>query len=139
MRWQRWPLRRDSGAVRDVIDEAQRILTGHAVPDSRGARNDTAAWGAVNRLAHSTFADYQRLVALRNDAHPGSWTATAGYLAVEVLGAAGDPGELLALQREVLVPLELRLLAGQVTAPTPARLAALVTRDLKGHHMPHDR
>lgn len=138
MRWQRWSWGM-ARAEREVLTEAQGILSGRGVPELRGARGRDAAWGALNRLAHGSFADYQQLMAGRDDAHPGSWTATASYLAVEVLAAAPDPVDLVTLQREVLLPLELQLLAGTVTARTPARLAALVTRHLNGHHMPHDR
>jgi hypothetical protein len=72
-------------------------------------------------LAH---ADLDRLADLGDNSRLGSvrraWGTEMARLAGEVAGLAGTPGRLAALQRDLLVPLELRALAGRAGFSTRA-------------------
>jgi len=116
--------------------EAARLLLGRAA-DGCTQTQPIPAWVAINALAHS---DSERLASMAGDwyrAPCGAWAATLGYLASQLLTLAPSDAELLELQREVLVPLELRLLDDPGAAPsTPGRMVALVmgaVRDRRIH------
>jgi hypothetical protein len=88
----------------------------------------------VNTLAHGDVHRLQELAGDWSHAHPASWSAMLAYLAAKVLSSAPNDAELLRVQREALVPLELRLLDGATAAPTmPGQLTTLVLGALEAH------
>lgn len=95
-----------------LIEETSAFLQGRA-PDLyqvRGQRIPT--WARLNPMAHAPSA-YIRAQADRHHVEfqpSGSWTWALGSLAEEMVTLArDDDGELAALQRRHLVPLELLL------------------------------
>ena len=82
------------------------------------------AWAWVNMLAHSRPGD---LASIKRP-HRFGWEVVVAQLAAELLNAGhGRPEVVGFLQRAVLVPLELALLAGDVPEPvTPGQLGVLV-------------
>ena len=119
---------------REVILEAERLLAGEVCdPDHlRGLR--PPAWRLISVLAHSSRARLVRISDAALTIHPGSWAATVGSLASELLDATASRPVLVVLQRQALVPMELRLMAGAMPEPgTPAELRSLV-RDALGQH-----
>jgi len=122
----------------DVVEEATRLLTGRAretIPPAHGA----PAWVAVNLLAHGTESQLRGAAAPRDHMTAAGWTAALAYLSSALLAFAATEGDLTSVQREVLVPLELALLAGTATAPsTLGQLAALVMDALDTHRVRRD-
>jgi hypothetical protein len=118
--------RKDQAAADEVIAEASDLVCGE-MSDRYLLDDRLPPWVIINTLAHSE-AVRLRAVADDQTAHDGSWQAIASYLAVELLHNSTDTHELARIQRDVLVPLELRLLNRTIPSPrTPAELAALVT------------
>ncbi|MDY7100694.1 MAG: hypothetical protein S0880_05855 [Actinomycetota bacterium] len=90
-------------------------------------------WAWLNVLAHGTLHDLRgvddRLGARRD---PQRWGQARAYLAGEVLAAVGcDDEALAALQRNVLVPIELDLaMLPRETAPEPRDVVGRVLAEL---------
>lgn len=122
--------------AKGVIGEAERLLNGRAVDSNSLRGRRVSVRGLVSVLAHGERHHLRRLCNVSSTTHPGSWAATLGYLATELLAMAPDDATLLRIQRQVLVPLELRLLGGEIPPPsTPARLATLVVHALAERQM----
>lgn len=114
-----------------IVVEAERLLSGEAVEKYHYPARQIPAWSLVNTLAHNDRRGLEELTRRGASAHPGSWGATLGYLAHELNAMAPSGADLTELQRQLLVPLELQLLGGQVEVPTtPTRLAIMVSRAL---------
>lgn len=80
------------------------------------------AWAWTNLLAHGTEEDLRRQAhALeRGLLHMRAWLAARGYLAAELVDRMDRGASLATLQREVLVPFELRLITKARTQPRSA-------------------
>ena len=135
----KWHRNRDKGKadlteVEEVIAEAERLLSGRALDTQRGYRRQ--GWALVGALAHGERAELQKLAGATLSSHPASatWDAVLAYLAGEVLDAAPTERALVQVQRQVLIPLELKLLGAGVLGPSnPKELATLVLASLDGH------
>ena len=99
-----------------VADECEALLSGR-LAEHRRSSGHAPVWTWLNAVAHGDDHDLRRLAAEVGD---DVETVTTAAVARAVL-ADGRPVD--ALQRDVLVPLELRI-AGEVI--TPRRLVELV-------------
>jgi hypothetical protein len=64
---------------------------------------------------------------------PPEWMQAVAFLAGEILqGADSDPDRLQALQRDVLIPMELRLAADWFVSLKPSQFVRLVSEGLTG-------
>jgi hypothetical protein len=122
-----------------VVLEAKRLLAGETFVGRSGPARSPASTGEPDLLAH---ADRARLQALQGEGTlgaPGSWIATLGYLSSELTSGGLGERDVGDRQRRLLVPLELRILGREISAPTsPAELARLVLDALGQHPMPRD-
>ncbi len=136
-----WHRRRDvqPTPVSDVVVEATRLLTGRArqaYPPERGA----PAWAAVNLLAHATAPELRGVAGQRTADQGAGFAAALSYLAAALLSSAPSAGELLEVQRELLVPLELDLLGSAVPSPaTLGQLTALLIDTIETHRAHRER
>ena len=117
----------ENGQCREVVLEAQRLLTGGVCEPDQLRKMQPPAWALISVLAHSSRRRLLRISDAGLTEHPGSWAATLGSLARDLLTATSGRHELIEVQRQALVPMELQLLAGAMPAPaTPSRLRGLV-------------
>jgi hypothetical protein len=127
-------------ATRQVVVEAERLLSGRILELDCFPTRRVPAWTVISILAHRARPDLAELASEGLTRHPGSWGAILGYLAAEMVKMTPDEPALLGLQRQVLVPLELALLADEEEAPaTPGQLAILVMGALDRHQIRPDR
>jgi hypothetical protein len=127
--------RRATKSAQQVLTEARRLLNGQALETYPFERH-LPSWAPVNCLAHSDIEQLGHIAADRSHDHPGSWSAILAYLATDLLAAAPSPAELRRVQREALIPLELRIFEGTIPPPkTPGQLAKLVGETLDTHHI----
>jgi hypothetical protein len=105
-----------------MLDQATAILEGRV----RDLSCQTAeGWIRINQLAHVSWDEVQRLAETRVLGSP--WEGAVSYLATEICAQADSAPDLLALQRNGLIPLELNVLAGWTAPPeTPLELISLV-------------
>ena len=130
----------DLTEVEEVIAEAQRLLSGRTFDAQRGYRR--RGWALIGALAHGDREELQKLAGAGISSHPASatWDAVLAYLAGEVLGAAPNDPALVQVQRQVLIPLELKLLGAGVRGPSnPRELVTLVLAALDAHPIHPDR
>jgi hypothetical protein len=123
--------------VEQLLEEAAATLGGTLA--RRWTSGVVPGWARVNELAH---ADWDSLVGLAYGTKPArrsAWDGAVGFLAAELVSAAGSPACLLPLQSAALIPLELDMLAGGPAPATPTELVQLVrdriaqTRDRRRH------
>ena len=94
-------------------NEFDAYLGGTYVDWLAAAGQAIPTWAWLNRIAHASLdqlrslADADAPADLHNDA--ALWRVLTGFLANEVLARVADETQLEALQRDALVPLELRL------------------------------
>ena len=122
-----------------VGDECEAFLAGAYIAYLEAHDMPVPPWAHLNRVAHAEPAALVGLLGRDGDKLDGrviSWIGFERLAAREVLGTA-DPATadgVRALQRQLLVPLELRLQSGEVdTPPTPARFLQLVRAALHRH------
>jgi hypothetical protein len=112
-----------------IVAEAVAIVEGRAsdvAPDNWSP----LPWTWINRLAHSSWDDINRMAESRWRALR-AWEGATTLLAYEMRTYARTPKGLLRLQRSALIPLELDVLSGQVSAPdTPLELVRLVRQEV---------
>jgi hypothetical protein len=103
---------------RELAQESAAYLLGRLADRSviRGRRVPVWAW--TNLLAHGAARDLARERDLRRPRGGGeaAWQRARGVLAGRVLDLSASGGDLEALQREVLQPLETRLAARREVA-----------------------
>jgi len=111
-------------------DEFDAFLAGAYVEWLAAKGRATPTWAWVNCIAHGTVDELQALSSagapadLRDDA--SLWQVLTGFLAKEVLARVTDEAQLEALQRDVLVPLELRLAERWWSSFAPIDVASAV-------------
>ncbi len=142
MKWHRGRDKDKAGfaEVEEVIAEAQRLLRGKTFDAQRGYRR--RGWALVGVLAHGDRQELQKLAGGGISSHPASatWDAVLAHLASEVLDAAPSGPTLVRVQRQVLIPLELKLLGAGVRGPSnPRELVTLVLAALDAHPIYPDR
>ncbi len=136
-----WPRRRKSRQLTrleaerdDLARECELFLAGRYLERLLAMRRPVPAWAWFNRLAHGSLED---LAALRAEAAdrslPSEWTQAVAFLAGEIQQRAdNDPDRLHALQRDVLIPMELRLAADWFVPLKPSHFVRLVSEGLTG-------
>lgn len=127
--WHRGP----SSSAGALVVECEAVLAGSYAEHLRQRHCPAPPWAWMNLLAHGAVEDLRRASALiGGSGRAQQWMAARAYLAGEVLGLV-DQGlcPLDELQREVLIPLELRLADGPlVTRPLPGETVAAVLAEL---------
>ena len=109
----RWPLlfRRGHPTPESaVVAEAEAILEGRALDAYRDRGLAVPPWVVVNSLAHAPVDKLRRLADAGPFQHPSSMAATLGRLARSVLAMGPAPEDVAAVQRGLLVQVELFLL-----------------------------
>jgi hypothetical protein len=92
----------------------------------RWGSGDVPGWVRVNELAHADWDDLAGLADGTRVLRRSAWDGAVGFLAVEMVSAAGSPSVLAQLLSSALVPLELDMLAGGPTPGTPIVLVQIV-------------
>lgn len=115
------------------MEECQLFVAGRYVEYLRARNRSTPAWAHVNRLAHGSHDDLVDLSSGLADRPPRfEWTSAIAYLAGEILATVrNDEERLRGLQRQVLIPLELRLAGDWLATMRPEQLVELVSRELE--------
>ncbi len=134
--WHRGPKKpKEEPESGDLPQECELFLSGRYVECVRSTGRTIPAWVRVNPLAHGSATDLIGLSSVAGDRLLGwDWASVIGQLAAEILAAVGDdPARLQELQRDVLIPLELRLADDAVVVMHPAQLAQVVSRELESH------
>lgn len=101
-----------------LVESLEALLTGRYVEylERRGCR--VPAWAWTNLLAHGTDDQLRRATRPRWPLWDMDvWWRARSYLAGEVLDAADRAGSLVAVQTNVLVPLELDLFSWVPSRP----------------------
>jgi hypothetical protein len=112
-----------------VVREAEKLLEGRTIEGYINRQERVPAWSLVSLLAHATRADLCRLSAPIAEHDPAGWSGTIARLAGELVDRSYDEASLLRLQRDCLIPIELRLLGGTTPPPsTPAELYSMVAQ-----------
>jgi hypothetical protein len=128
---------KDKIQIEEVIAEAENLLSGRTL-EMYGLRGPRV-WSLLASLAHSDRDQLRVLSGTQTFSHPGSFDATLAYLAGELLAMARTGPELVQVQRRVLIPVELQVLADDIPAPTtPAQLVTLVMGALDRYHIHPD-
>jgi hypothetical protein len=110
MRWPRFSRRGHSTPEAAVVAEAEAILEGRALDAYRDRGLAVPPWLVVNSLAHAPVDRLRRMADAGAFQHPGSIAATLGRLARGVLAMGPAPEDVVAVQRGLLVQVELFLL-----------------------------
>ena len=115
-----------------LVAECEAFLDGRYAELVEGAGAPVPPWAWMNRLAHGTEDELRGEVDRLGDLH--GWRQTSAYVAAEMLDEV-DAGHLTlaALQRDVLVPLELDVIeCGVASGWTPGQMASALLRLLAG-------
>lgn len=122
--------RRGDPAATQLVAECEAFLSGRYADDLMEAHEAVPAWTWLNLLAHGSEAE------LRGAASAGAvmlsnWSRARSFLAGEVLDRVDIGAVTLdALQRDVLIPLELDLAAHDPRWLRPSQLVAAVLEAL---------
>ncbi len=115
-----------------LLGEAQALLEGRIAARHTADHDPVSGWAWVNCLANASLNDLAELASRRLG--PSGWGGAVSFLAHELLAAGRTPEGIVAVQRAVLVPLELGLLAADDSAPTsPGQLVRLIQTALDEH------
>ncbi len=130
MRWGK--RKRPFDPDREVVREAERMLSGRTLESFISRRDRVPAWSLVALLGHGSRRDLLRLASPMASPDPAGWSGTVARLARDLLAMSDGDAGLLRLQRRSLIPLELRLLGGLTSPPaTPAELFLMVNSSLE--------
>jgi hypothetical protein len=102
-----------------LANEAEAYVNGELATLRVAQKRSLAPWMLINRPAHCDPIELQQLAhgepcpmghrgIRRRDR---AWASAQHWLAIQIVESAGDPDQIRHLQRTVLVPLELRLIA----------------------------
>jgi hypothetical protein len=110
-----------------VVQLAEALLHGDVLITLQERGEAAPAWGYLNLLAHSERGSLQRVRDFNQSRRPLSgWGTVVFELIVDMLSAAPTEEDLRALQRQALVPLELRIWGGEELLASPQDLDILV-------------
>ena len=105
------------------------MLQGKVLDDAREPQH-APGWVFVNKLAHTTWGELDRIGDLRT--HGPTWVGALSYVASELRDVTGTAERLYSFQRARLVPLELEVLAGRVPLERPFHLVFAVQALMMG-------
>jgi hypothetical protein len=111
-----------------VARECESFLAGRWGLDRRNQSRPLPRWAWLDQVAHGDVDDLREAAARPSGSTPWRGHDIQGVLARAVL-AAGPLDDLSRVQREVLVPLELRVMA---TVLSPRRAVELVVAAMYG-------
>ncbi len=95
-----------------LVEECSALLDGRLAEELADRGRPRPSWCWLNRLAHGSIGDVRRCAGSLPGAPPSDrWARATAFLAGELLAATDRGTTLRALQQEVLIPLELDLLA----------------------------
>jgi hypothetical protein len=130
--------RRVRGQGSGLIEEASALLTGQL--DNAGT--GTPVWARVNSLAHARPLRllHECQVRRRNTPEPlGSWARARSDILEELVDLAGGRSQRIEqLQRECLIPLELRLMEPHLANLLPSDVLVLALTRLRAHPISMD-
>jgi len=136
--WRRHPRQPDpAGEAADV----EAFLLGRSVEYFRARHQAVPPWAWLNTVAHSPPGAVDDL-RVPEPGGEGAKAEGAGRRAVETIAHAlcrqtrGDPVAIGTLQRELLVPLELALVAGRIHAQDARGVAQLAVATLHARRCP---
>ena len=107
---------------RHVGRECESFLAGRWAVERRSQDRPLPRWAWLNQVAHGDLDGIREAAARPSGSTPWRGDDIQAVLARAVL-AAGPPDDLSRVQREILVPLELRVMA---TVMSPRRAVELV-------------
>jgi hypothetical protein len=129
----------------ELVDETVAFLEGRFAELRSANGGPLAAWMMLNRIGHGDSVDmFDMAVSQRrrtpltgvSSAYHHVWSTAQRTVATRVLERALDPDEIRRVQRDVLVPLELDLVARSDDAPvTFAQVTAAALDALDRHHL----
>jgi hypothetical protein len=123
--------------VPGVFDECAQFLGGQFLESYRGNRDSAPDWVWVNVLAHASEELLATCAATGGAPSRASsrcvWDRTLSFLAQVLLDHAGRTGVPVALlQRDIVVPIELRLGVRPLAPPTLVRLVLSGLQEREG-------
>lgn len=132
--------RRERELSRELVEESEAFLVGRYVEHLESRAAAVPVWAWTNALAHGTADDLRRVAdgARADQTAAHDWRAARAYVAAELLEATARGTSLAETQRQLLVPLELRL-AGRsdVERWTPQRWVVTVRSSI-ARRVPRD-
>ena len=132
--------RHERGLSREMVGECEAFLLGRYVEHLESRSLAVPVWAWTNVLAHGTSDDLRRTA---DDSRVGpvdtrEWRAARAYVAAELLEATARGQSLAETQRQLIVPLELRLAArSDVGRWTPQRWVTTVRSSI-ARRVPRD-
>lgn len=112
-----------------IENEFDAYLAGRYVEWARSRGRSVPTWAWVNRVAHATMPELERLVHPSFQSADGDvrlWDRVVTFLAEEILNRATDEPSLQDVQQRVLIPVELCLAEDWAIELAPIDLATLV-------------
>jgi hypothetical protein len=106
-----WPRKRRLTSRPAVVAAAEALLEGRVLDHSRQQGYAVPPWALVNTLAHAPVERLRVLAETPELKHPSDLDAALGRLAVDILTLGPEPAAVRAVQRELLVQVELVLLS----------------------------
>ena len=103
-----------------VVAAAEAILEGRAIEEYRDEGLAVPPWALVNTLAHAPVYRLRALAEAEALYHPRSLDAALSRLAACLLAVGPDPAGVVAVQRELLVQVELIVLGHDERSPAVA-------------------
>jgi hypothetical protein len=124
--------RRADTETSTITAECSAFLAGTYEEYLTGNGRIPPAWTWANLLAHGTTSELEAATRPGHGYTAGSWTMARAFLCREVLDVAARTDSLSTLQREVLVPLELRLISSSpMKIQNSSALVQLVLEELE--------
>lgn len=110
-----------------VVQLAEALIQGDVLIALQERGEAAPAWGYLNLLAHSDRSSLRRVRDFNQSRRPLSgWGTVVFELIVDMLNSAATDEDLQAVQRNALVPLELKIWGGKETLGSPQDLDILV-------------
>jgi hypothetical protein len=111
----RWATRDTRDDEYDLGEECEAFLRGTYLHWLREEGLPIPAWAHLNRAAHAELAEVREHILAEDTTELAGDFPAAALLVEAILVAAATPEELPAVQRDVLVPLELDLMQHRVS------------------------
>lgn len=119
----------DETAASLDVDDVAAYLAGRLVEYRSGRGRGVPAWAVLNKVAHADVDELAGLADGAGDGREPGWLSAQRSLAADLL-AERDPPDVARIQRQVLVPLELWLIARSETETVSGRWAAELAADV---------
>jgi len=121
------PSHQQQKSVISVVQLAEALIQGDVLIALQERGEAAPAWGYLNLLAHSDRTSLRRVRDFNQSRRPLSgWGTVVFDLIVDILNSVPTDEELTALQRNALIPLELKIWDGREMLASPQDLDILV-------------